>query len=222
MIPPSPQFVASTVSPEASNTLGCPWCGQLHARIPLKPGDSGKCVRCDALLATGRASSWHATLAWVITGLVLWVPANALPIVALSQFGIADESLLVTGALGLWQHDMPWAALLVGMCGIVAPLFLLLALTALLVPIALNRASTRARFLVRWLRLLELWSIPEVYLLAVLVAFIKLGDVVRATPGPGLWCHAVMALALFIAWRRFDVDAAADALNTQPQRHPIT
>jgi paraquat-inducible protein A len=198
--------------PAASNTLACPWCGQLHTRIALRPGETGKCVRCDAQLAVGRTSNWVVTLAWAITGLILWVPANLLPIVSVSQFGHTHESLLATGVTTLWQQGMPWVAVLVALCGIAAPLLLLLTLSALLLPITLGRPSTRLRLLVRWLRAVELWSIPEVYLLGVLVAFIKLGDVVRSLPGPGLWCHIGMALALFVAWRRFDIDATAQAL----------
>jgi len=208
--------------PATADLLACPWCGHLHTRVPLKPGEAGRCVRCDAQLATGRASNWLVTLAWVLTGLILWVPANLLPVVALSQFGDVRESLLVTGVESLWLQGMPWIAVLVALCGIVAPLLLLLALTALLVPIVAGRASPRWRFLVRWLHALELWSIPEVYLLGILVAFIKLGDVVRAVPGPGLWCHAGMALALFIAWRRLDLDAAAAALTSNPVQDGIT
>jgi paraquat-inducible protein A len=69
---------------------------------------------------------------------------------------------------------------------------------------------------VRWLRALELWSIPEVYLLAVLVAFIKLDTLAPAQPAAGLWCHAGMSVALLVAWRRFDLDAAAHALLPEP------
>lgn len=200
--------------PQGRAILACPWCGQLHARVTLRPGDICQCVRCDAHLAIGRASSWQTTLAWVLTGLILWVPANFLPIVAVSQLGLAHESRLFTGVLALWHQGQPWVAVLVALCGIIAPLLLLLTLSALLLPIVLNRPPIRLRFLVRWLHALELWSIPEVYLLGVLVAFIKLGSVVRAEPTAGLWCHAGMSLALFIAWRRFDIDAAAAVLTT--------
>ncbi|HEY8994474.1 MAG TPA: paraquat-inducible protein A [Lacunisphaera sp.] len=202
--------------------LACPWCGQLHARVALRPGDHCQCVRCGAQLATGRASNWHATLAWALTALILWVPANFLPIVAVSQLGNARESLLFTGVLGLWHQGLPWVAVLVALCGIVAPLLLLLTLTALLTPIVLGHPVTRLRFLVRWLHALELWSIPEVYLLSVLVAFIKLGDVVHVTPTAGLWCHAGMSLALFIAWRRFDLDAAAEVLTAGRVKGAVT
>lgn len=208
--------------PTVPPPLACPWCGQLHQRVPLRPGDTARCVRCTSALATGRASNWIVTLAWVLTGLILWVPANVLPLVSLSQFGAAHESQLASGVTGLWQHGLPWIAVLVALCGIIAPFLLLLVLAALLIPIALRHPSTRPRLLIRWLRALELWSIPEVYLLGVLVAFIKLGDVVPAAPGAGLWCHAAMSIALFIAWRRFDIDAAAAALTSRPRAEPVT
>lgn len=208
--------------PTARNTIACPWCGQLHARIKLRPGDTSKCVRCEAQIGIGRASNWIVTLAWVLTALILWVPANFLPIVAVSQLGNAHESLLFTGVSSLWHQGMPWVAVLVALCGIMAPLLLLLTLTALLVPITLNHPSSRLRFLIRWLHALELWSIPEVYLLGVLVAFIKLGSVVRAEPAAGLWCHAAMAMALLVAWRRFDIDAAAEVLTTERVKGGVT
>jgi paraquat-inducible protein A len=202
--------------------MACPWCGQLHARVKLRAGDTSQCVRCDAPLARGYASDWLVTLAWVLTGLILWVPANLLPVVSVAQLGNTHESLLVTGALSLWTEGQPLVSLLVVLCGIVAPLLLLLAFTALLAPIALGRPSARLRFLMRALRGLELWSIPEVYLLAMLLAFIKLGSLAHAEPAAGLWCHAGMSLALLVAWRRFDLDAAAEVLFTEKIKGPVT
>ncbi len=209
-------------TPPANGPMACPWCGQLHAPVVLPPRAVSYCVRCGAQLARGYTSNWIVTLAWVVTGLILWVPANLLPVARLSRFGNGHESLLVTGAVGLWHHGQPWVAVLVVLCGIAAPLGLLLAFTLLLVPITLRRPSARLRFVVRWLRALELWSIPEVCLLAVLVAFIKLGALATAAPAPGLWCHAGMCAALLVAWRRFDIDAAAETLFTGRVKGAIT
>jgi paraquat-inducible protein A len=200
----------------------CPWCGQLHTHIELRPREISQCVRCGAQLARGRASDWIVTLAWVLTGLILWIPANLLPIVVLSRFGNTHESQLITGAIGLWREGQPWTAVLVVLCGIAAPALLLVAFTCMLIPITLGRPTARLRFLIRWLRALELWSIPEVYLLAVLVAFIKIGSLADAIPAAGLWCYAGMALALLIAWRRFDISTAAQALATEKIKGAIT
>lgn len=199
-------------SPPAPPLLACPWCGQVHARVELRPREVSSCVRCGARLGRGRVSNWSVTLAWVCTGLVLWIPANLLPIVALSQLGNTRESLLLSGVQGLWHQGQPWVAVLVATCGIVAPLGLLLALALVLVPILLGQTHAQLRWVVRWLRALELWSIPEVYLLAVLVAFIKLDALAPAEPAPGLWCHAGMSIALLVAWHRLDLDAAAHAV----------
>ncbi len=208
--------------PPTSGPMACPWCGQLHARVELRPRAVSYCVRCNAQLARGYASNWIVTLAWVATGLALWFPANVLPIAQLSRFGTGHESQLITGAISLWHEGQPWVAVLVVLCGIAAPLLLLLAFTILLVPITLGRPNARLGIVVRWLRALELWSIPEVYLLAVLVAFLKLGALATAAPAPGLWCYAGMATALIVAWRRFDIDAAADALFRERVKGAIT
>jgi len=202
--------------------FACPLCGQLHTRVPLRPGDSSRCVRCGSLLATGRASSWHVTLAWVGTGLILWVPANVLPIITVSQMGNSHDSLVITGAFRVWQQGLPWVAVLVVLCGIVAPLLLLLALATVLVPIVVGRPSPRLRFVIRWLRMFELWSLPEVFLLAVVVALVKLGDLVHYAAAAGMWCCVGMSLALLVAWRRFDIDAAAAALTSAQAKGPVT
>lgn len=202
--------------------LACPWCGQLHTRVRLRPGDTVRCVRCDAPIAQGRASNWIVTLAWVLTGLALWLPAMVLPIARVSQLGSVHESRLITGVFGLWNHGLPWVAILTVLAGIAAPLLLMLALTVVLVPIVFERPTARLRFVVGWLHQFQLWSLPEVGLLAVLVAFIKLDALAQAVPAPGLWCYGAMAFALVIAWRRFDIDLAAQALTTEKLKEPVT
>jgi paraquat-inducible protein A len=53
--------------------------------------------------------------------------------------------------------------------------------------------------LVRIAGFLEHWAIPEVQVLAVLVAYMKLGSVVNVSFGPGFWCYGAMALSLLAA-----------------------
>lgn len=199
-------------APESSSPdpIACPSCGQLHSRVPLRRGDIIQCVRCGSSIA--RDPNWPTILAWTIAGLILAVPAALLPVVHLARFGVTRDSQLLTGAIALWNQGMAPGAVLVLLCGIVAPVTLLLSLVVLLIPLVRGTVAPRARHLLRLLRGLALWSIPEVYVLAVLVAFIKLDALVPAEPAPGLWCQAGMSLALLVAWRRFDHDAAAAVL----------
>jgi paraquat-inducible protein A len=60
----------------------------------------------------------------------------------------------------------------------------------------------------RFLRPLEHWAIPEVQVLAVLVALVKLHSVVNLQVGPGFWSYCAMTLALLVAQNssEFDTD----------------
>ena len=64
-------------------------------------------------------------------------------------------------------------------------------------------------YLLRAARLLEHWAIPEVQVLAVLVALMKLGSVVSVSVGPGFYCYCGMAMALLIAEHSFDFDTTS-------------
>jgi len=53
---------------------------------------------------------------------------------------------------------------------------------------------------------------PEVQVLAVLVAIAKLGSLITIRTGPGFWCYGAMSVALLIAFRSFDLEAKPAAV----------
>jgi paraquat-inducible protein A len=193
--------------------LTCPLCGHEHELIPLAPGESALCLRCDTVLARGSWLGRDGTLVFTLTGLILAVPALFLPFITAGKFGQERGGLLFTGVEGLWRHDMRLLAIWVLLCGAIVPILLLTVLAALLLPARLGWTQLRSEFLSNTARAMGYWAIPEVQVLAVLVALMKLGSLVDVTIGAGFWAYIGMSLSVLIAWRSFTLRPPASPLT---------
>jgi len=155
-----------------------------------------------------------AALAFTLTGLILAIPAAMLPLVSVSRFGSEHTGLLFCGVRALWNEDMPTLGVWVLICGGVAPALLLVALGGLLISERLGRRLPSLGLLEKVAAAVAEWTMPEVQVLAVLVAVVKIGSVVHIAIGPGLWCYTGMSMAILLAWRSFH--ARSDAAHSVP------
>ena len=183
--------------------LTCPFCGQDHQLIPLAPGERALCRRCDTVLTQCSRVGPDAALVFTLTGLLLAVPAFFLPFITAGKFGQQRGGVLFTGVEGLWDNGMPLLAIWVLLCGAVVPIVLLGILAVGLLRTRLGWSHRASELLSHAAHALSYWAIPEVHVLAVLVALMKLGSVVNVTIGIGFWCYIGMSISLLLAWRNF-------------------
>ncbi len=195
------------MSPNAP--LICHLCGQEHEPTRLKPGEKALCVRCNAVLARGAGVGPDLALVFSLTGLAFALPAALLPFVSAGKWGAERVSLLFTGVRSLWDGGMRSLAVLVILCGGILPLALLAALAVLHARSRMGWQKPDFRLLLQATRALGHWAIPEVQVLAVLVALMKLGSLVDVTIGTGFWCYCAMTLSLLIAQHSSAFDSTA-------------
>lgn len=156
-------------------------------------------MRCGSVLARGARWGPDTALVFSITALALALPAALLPFVSAGKFGAERISLLLTGVRTLWNGGMRALAVLVLLCGGLLPLAHIVILAVRHAPTRLHRPKNWFRLLQRITAGLDHWAIPEVQVLAVLVALIKLGSIVTVEVGPGFWCYCAMVVSLLIA-----------------------
>ena len=195
--------------------VACPHCDLVHAPFSLRQGEEARCSRCaTALPRTPLPADAHKAAAIVATALVAFVVAVSTPLMRLSGLGRDAEASLPGSAAYMWFEGSHVAAIFVALFTKVLPgAYLLLALAARLGETR-SPAPRWADRAARWSRLVTPWAMPEVMLLAALVAYVKISQVAPAAPGIGL--YATAALAAMLALARDGSQARVSALIRKP------
>ncbi len=193
----------------------CRYCGQTQ-HLPSTPvGYYLQCVRCSAMLHTHMPRGIQRTVAYSIAALILFIPANTLPILSITKMGYKSQSTILSGVKELWNNGTPGIALLVFLCSIIIPLTKISGLL-LLCTSWKNRSAKNNSKLLKFIDLIGKWSMLDVFLVAILVALVKLGTIATIRPEPGIVAFASVVVLTMIASANFDPRLVWIKENIQP------
>jgi paraquat-inducible protein A len=108
--------------------------------------------------------------------------------------------------VSLAQHDQWGVAIVVFMASLVIPLLKLAGLFFLVVTTA-SRTGRNLRWrsgLYKFIDTIGPWAMLDVFLLAILVALVKLGQLATVVPGPGLVAFTGVVVLTMLASAAFD------------------
>jgi paraquat-inducible protein A len=121
-------------------------------------------------------------------------------------YGVHSENTVWEGCKTLFQHGEILVAVVVFMASLVIPALKLLGLFFLVVTTL--RGSNRRRSVRTWIyRTIDRvgpWAMLDVFLLAILVALVKLGELATVIPGPGLLAFTAVVVLTILASSSFD------------------
>jgi paraquat-inducible protein A len=139
-----------------------------------------------------------------VAGLVLFLQANAYPILMIRSEGVLLKTTLFQSVRELYAQDMWGVAALVFFTCIFIPFIQLAGLMYILLPIRMRRSAWKAPTVFRYLRKLQPWGMMEVFMLGILVSIVKLAKMAVVIPGFSLYAFAALSLILTAAVSSLD------------------
>jgi paraquat-inducible protein A len=171
------------------------------------------CPRCGATIRRRKPDAVGRTLALVIAGLLLYLPANVLPVLSIERFGHAEPSTIIGGVHELITNGLWPLAIIVFTASILVPLVKLFGLTLMLV---MTRRRSR-RWLVfrtrlyRFIDRIGRWSNIDLFMISILAALVRFGNLTTVRPESGAIAFAAVVVITMTASRSFDARVMWDA-----------
>ena len=197
-----------SAAPGTARAVACASCHDcgLLARVPEASGAHGLCPRCGAELHERKLRSLERTLALVIAAFVCYVPANVLPVMTVTSLGKTQSDTIFSGVVYMLEHKMWPLAIILFTASIFVPMMKLGILSFLLFSVH-RRSSWRPVERTRLYRLTEAigrWSMVDIYVVTILVALVRLGNLAAIEAGAGAIFFGAVVVITMLAAESFD------------------
>jgi paraquat-inducible protein A len=176
----------------------CRTCGLAVARSSL--GIDRRCPRCQSRIEQRRPLSTEVTLAWLIAGMVLYIPANLLPVMHTSGLLGEADSTILGGIIEFWRAGDWDIALLIFIASVAVPFTKFIAIGLLLLTVRKNSRweQHQRTVLYRIVEFIGYWSMLDVIVVALTSALMQFQVLGAAEPRPGIvfFCGVVVVTML--------------------------
>jgi len=201
------------ITAAAQGLVLCEECGLLTRQ----PRENGKhvCPRCRAPLHSRKPASLSRTWAYLVAAMVLYIPANVLPVMDTSSLFGTQKDTIMSGVVYLWVSGSWPLAVLVFIASIVVPMLKILGLGYLAVTTqfrsqALPGQRTRVY---RVIELIGRWSMLDIYVITMLVALVQFQALATIKAGPASIAFGAVVVLTLLAAMAFDPRLIWDALE---------
>ncbi|MDV6316887.1 PqiA/YebS family transporter subunit [Idiomarina sp. HP20-50] len=201
---------AATKEPEHSAKAGmtaheqglhtCPLCHAPNLE------DASICYQCSEPQRTAWWRKPGTTVALILAGAIMLIPAHWLPVMETVRFGDSHAATIIGGVTELWQSGDKPIAIIVFVASLMIPVAKILALATLLLLASWQtpRVVRHRLLLFKVTDWIGRWSMIDIFVVAILVALVRSGEVMSVYPGSAAISFAVAVILTMLAAMSFD------------------
>lgn len=163
------------------------------------------CRRCSSKIYHSKHIGFQKSLAYLVTAMILFIPANIYPILITEQFGHKEANTILGGIIVLWDNGSYPIALIILFASIFVPIVKFILILYLLI-------STKFTFYTKKIDKLKLfhltefigpWSMIDVFVVSILAALVQMTSV-QIYPGTAITAFALMVFFTLLSAISFD------------------
>ena len=150
--------------------------------------------------------SIQQTWALIITSVVLYIPANILPIMNTRFLGQDDPSTIIGGVILLWNHGSYPIAMVIFVASILVPVGKIFILSWLNYSVQSGHEHFKNEriLLYRMAEFVGRWSMVDVFVVIILVSLVQMGNAMTILPGSATLAFSGVVVVTMLAAMSFD------------------
>jgi len=183
----------------------CHECGFL-SRVPARGAHGIVCARCGSAVHLRKPNSLQRTWALVLSAALCYLPANVFPVMVVTSLGQTQADTIFSGVVYFLTHGMWPLAVIVFIASVCVPVLKIVALVSLLVSVQRGsswRPADRTR-IYRMTEAIGRWSMTDIYVVTILVALVRLGNLATIEAGMGAVFFSLVVVLTMLAAESFD------------------
>jgi paraquat-inducible protein A len=184
--------------------VACQTCGLVQEVGEVPRNCIVKCARCHFKIFHRNVDSRMRTLAYSLAAAILYFPANYYPIVTAQYQGQYNQTTVFQGIKALWEHGQYFISGLVFCTSMLTPALKIVALIFITVTLDWTFWKKARTWMYKLIRIIDPWNMLEVFLLAIGVSLVEMGEVATVNPGRGVFSFAAVVVLTLLATYSFD------------------
>jgi paraquat-inducible protein A len=192
--------------PSESSSLHGQHLQSCHDCCTVQPASNVRCSFCEHRLHARKHHSLQRSWIFLVTALILYLPANLLPIMTTSQMGKETVGTIAGGVVLLWEQGSYMIAVIILVASLIVPIAKFIALFALFLSkqLGIYRDPQNRIIIYRAIEFVGRWSMVDVFVVAFLASLIQMGNLMSVYPGPAALAFAGMVFFSMLAANSID------------------
>lgn len=194
--------IVSGITAHKQGFTDCPVCGRI---VDLHESDC--CPRCGANVVNPHKHSVQKCLAFLLAAIAIYIPANIYPMMITVYMGSGEESTILEGVVVLWEMGSYFVSMVIFLASVCIPILKILVLLYLCVMYLTFKRAKKKKLLSMLFRVVEYigkWSMVDVFVVAVMVSIVRMGNLMIIDPGSALVSFGAVVILTILAAKQFN------------------